>query len=320
MDNRLLISASVLVAAMIGGIIVLLLDSRTQRLEKRVYTLGARTAAVVAPEADMPRSIRVAESRNSRLRALLTSVLQIPGDLPGVHVVPPPVVAAFGIGVGLAAAWGARFNMNASYALLAGAAIGVFVMRSLFRWESKRYASKLRAQMPDMIELLASSVRAGLPVTEAFRSVARELGPPTCDEFERVVREMSLGTAVDVALASVYQRTGVAEYSIFSVTLSVQSRSGGRLAETIQTLAETIRQRLALASRAQALAAEAKLSAMVLTLLPFISGVVMMFTQPNYIDVFLHDPRGHKMLMAGFILLALGQFTMRKMIAGATSE
>ena len=320
MNDKLLVSGAVLLAAMVGGIVVLLLDSRSQRLEQRVGTLGTRGPSVMTTDAESRRSIRVAEQRHSRLRTLVGSVLQVPGDLPGVHVMPPPVIAALGIGVGLAVAWGARFNMSAVYALIAGVAIGLFIMRSLFRWETKRYAGKLRKQMPDMIELLASSVRAGLPVSEAFRGVAREVGSPTRDEFERVAREMTMGTPADVALMAVFHRTKVAEYGIFAVTLGVQSRSGGKLAETVQTLAETIRQRLALANRAQSLAAEAKLSAMVLTALPFLSGAAMMFTQPDYLGVFMHDPRGRRMLMIAIILLALGQFTMRKMISSATSE
>ena len=207
-----------------------------------------------------------------------------------------------------------------SVGLPAGIVTGVLTVRTVFNWERRRYGLRLRNQMPDMIELLASSVRAGLPVSEAFRAVARELPAPTRGEFDRIAREMALGASAEVALMDLFRRSEVAEYAIFAVTLGVQSRSGGRLAETVQLLAETIRQRIALASRASALAAEAKLSAYVLSVLPFIGAGAMALTQKGFLDPLFHDPRGKRLLVIGGTLLLLGQLTMRKMINSATRD
>jgi tight adherence protein B len=117
-----------------------------------------------------------------------------------------------------------------------------------------------------------------------------------------------------------HDRAQVAEYAIFAVTLGVQSKSGGRLSETIQMLAETIRQRIALAARAGALAGEAKFSAYVLTVLPFLGATMMSFMQPGFLTPLFHDPRGQHMLFIGVVLLLAGQFTMRRLIASATRD
>lgn len=319
MDNPLLLSASVIFAAMVGAVMVLLLDKRTQRLERRIAAVTAAAAVPRFVEEARRHSIRVAERRRTPALQAIRGLLQVPGDLPGVHVMPQPVVLALGIVLGVGVGSGLR-SYGMGIAVVVGAAAALLAIRTLFKWETKRYANSLRSQMPDMIELLSSCVRAGLPVGEAFRSVARELPSPTRDEFQRVVREVSLGSPAENALMAVHLRTGVPEYGILAVTLGVQSRSGGKLAETIQMLAETIRQRLALASRAGALAAEAKLSAHILTALPFASGAFMMFSQPDYLHTFLYDPRGKRLLLIAAIMLSLGQLAMHRLISGATGE
>jgi tight adherence protein B len=135
-----------------------------------------------------------------------------------------------------------------------------------------------------------------------------------------VNNEMALGVAAEDALLTMHQRTGVTEYAIFAVTIGVQARSGGRLAETIQNLAETVRERLAIAARARALAGEAKISAVIMGILPILAGIMLSFVQPGHLDPLFNDPRGVRMFMVGVITLFLGAVTMRQLIRGATTD
>ena len=116
--------------------------------------------------------------------------------------------------------------------------------------------------------MVTSAVRSGLPVNEAFRTIAREMPQPTAGQFAIVCSELALGRPPEEAVEGVYQRTQVAEYGFFAVTLGVQMKSGGGLAETLQTLADTVRQRVTLAARAKALAGEVIFSARALSLAP----------------------------------------------------
>ncbi len=317
MTLPLLLPAAALIGVLFAAAVVLLLDTRAQRLERRIVAVGPGAAAAAA---EARPSIRVARRRRAPIRDALRALLQVPIDVPAAHVMPVGMVAACGMVGGVIAGWLAQLFVAAPLALGLAVAAGLVLVRGLFKWERERYAGLLRRQMPDMIELLASSVRAGLPVAEAFNAAARELPLPTREEFGRVVREMALGTPAETALMALHRRTGVAEYAIFAVTLGVQSRSGGRLSETIHLLAETIRQRIALAGRASALAAEAKLSASVLSVLPFLGGALMAMTQSNYLEPLIHDPRGRHMVLIGLALLVLGQLTMRWFIASATRD
>jgi len=270
---------------------------------------------VVEPEEN--RSVRVAAPSGGRIAALFRKLTCKPVDLDNAHVVPVWAVYAVGIAGCLGDYLAARLYFSSYIALALGVVSGIALIRAIFRWEVRRYAGRLTKQLPDMIELLSSTVMAGLPAIEGLRSAAREMPSPTCEEFERVVQEIKLGTAVDVVLMNLYRRTGVVEYSILAMTLGVQARTGGRLVETVQTLAETTRQRLSMIARGRALAAEAKMSAYIIAAMPVAGGILMTLVKPGYMLPLLHDPRGNIMLLVAFGLLGLGSFIMRWMIRGA---
>ena len=201
-----------------------------------------------------------------------------------------------------------------------GLVAGVLLARGIFGWEVGRYQTKLVTQLPDTIQLVVSATRAGSPVSEAFRAVAEEMPSPTHEEFTRVVNEIALGATPDEALLSMHQRTGVTEYAIFAVTIGVQSRSGGRLAETIQNLAEIVRERLVITARAKALSGEAKASGIIMAILPIVAGGIAAITQPDQIAMLFTDPRGKRLLAIGIITLLMGALTMRQLIKGATKD
>ena len=178
-------------------------------------------------------------------------LLRVPQDLPLANVIPPGWVFAVGDRCrGFGAIWVVHYltGMAAEHARRCGG--WVYACACACSAGSLRATGRsCCSQLPDTVQLVVSATRAGLPVYEAFRAIADEMPSPTRDEFVRVNNEMALGVAAEDALLSMHQRTGVTEYAIFAVTIGVQARSGGRLAETIQNLAETVRERLAIAAR-----------------------------------------------------------------------
>jgi tight adherence protein B len=205
------------------------------------------------------------------------------------------------------------------YVSLAAAVVAIMVVRGLFGWQQRRLANQLFRQLPDTIELVTSTVRSGLPVQEAFRTISHEMPQPTAGQFAIVCNELSLGRPPEEALEGVYRRTGVAEYGIFAVTLAVQMKSGGSLTETLQTLADTVRQRVALAARAKALAAEVIFSSRALSLAPLIMGGLLYWINPGSIDLLFHDPTGSKLLAYAVVSVLLGHLVIRWMIRRETA-
>jgi len=200
------------------------------------------------------------------------------------------------------------------YVSLAAVIVAVMVVRGLFGWQQRRLANQLFRQLPDTIELVTSTVRSGLPVHEAFRTISREMPQPTAGQFATVCSELSLGRPPEEALEDVYRRTRVAEYGIFAVTLAVQMKSGGRLSETLETLGDTVRQRVALAARAKALAAEVIFSSRALSCAPLIMGGLLYWINPQTVDLLFYDPTGRTLLTYAVASVIMGTLVIRWMI------
>lgn len=319
MPENLLVPVLLLVGVMIGAAIALVADSRAKRMVRRVEMLVPPRDAGYA-SSGRGRDIRAGREPRWRMRRLLLRFLRVPVDLPAAHVIPPRYVWTTGVIVAMGTVLVALPYMRPALAIGMGLLVGVLLLRAVFSWEQSRYRKALVRQLPDAIQLVVSATRAGLPISEAFRGIANEMPVPTKSEFGRIVNEISLGVAPEDALLALHRRTRVAEYAIFAVTIGVQIKSGGRLAETIQTLAETVRQRLGMAARARALASEARTSAVILASLPFAGGALLTAIRPGYLDPLFHDPRGVHMLTIAAIGVTLGIWSMRQMIVRATRE
>jgi tight adherence protein B len=205
------------------------------------------------------------------------------------------------------------------YVVVAAVVVALQVVRGAFGWQHYRFANQLFRQLPDAVQVVVSTVRAGLPVNEAFRVIAREMPRPTAGQFAIVCSEINMGRPPEEAIESIFQRTGVTEYGIFAVTLAVQMKSGGSLAETLQTLAETVTQRVALAARAKALAGEVIFSSRALSLSPLIVGGLLYMINPATIDLLFHDPTGNKLLVYAACSVLVGHFVIRWMIRRETT-
>lgn len=307
-----------LVAVLAMAPIVLFLDTRDRRLEQRI----GRVASLVGgdPDPQALRSIRREQSSGHALHDVAHALLRMPIDLPQAHVLPPGAVFGLAIIVGAAGGLAARHFISLPLAVLVGSVVGYTVARGFFGWELKSYQAKLLAQLPDALELVVNTTRAGLPVAESFRAIAREMPQPTREEFRRACNDIALGVSPDEALIAMHRRTRLLEYAIFGVTVAVQTRSGGRLSESIMNLADIVRQRATVAAKAKALSAEARLSARIITVLPFIGGIGMSVIKPGYLDPLFTDPRGKVMFMICIGTLVMGAITMRWLVNSVVKE
>ena len=303
----------------VGLAMVLMISGRRKRLDDRVGT-GIQPNDSVTPIVIRSGSEAVARIAADGRGRVVSRLLRVPVDLPLAHVFSPAVILIGTSVVAVVVFVGSRYLLSSWASLGAAGFAWITLTRGVFGWELDRYRVALLQQLPDTIHLVISATRAGLPVTEAFRTVVNEMANPTAAEFARVVDEMALGVAADEALLNMHRRTGVTEFAIFAVTIGVQARSGGRLAETISNLAETVRDRIAIVGKAHALSAEARTSAGIMIVLPILTGAVLGVTRPGYLSPLFTDPRGQTMLIVGVVTLVLGTMTMRHLIRGATRD
>ena len=317
MPNGLLPAvAAILLFGLLSGTFALIRGNSEKALRARLRALSAAQAPSTA---SLP-SIRVGGSPPGGLSLRIARLVSFNPEIPQSQVLAWPLVAMLCLGVGAAGAFGAGRIVEWPLAAPVGLVAAVATARMAFGWQNAQYTAQVFLQLPDALGLMSRAIRAGLPLAEALRGISRDMQSPTREEFARVVGDVAIGRPIEVALTRLQERTGVREYGFLAVTLSLQSQTGGSLAETLENLAGLVRQRVQLAKRARALAGEAKAQAGVLIILPFVGGAAMSFIQPFYIATFIEDPMGQRMGIGALCLMLCGVLTMRWLIRRAGQD
>jgi tight adherence protein B len=185
-------------------------------------------------------------------------------------------------------------------------------------WLAKlRYQRKFLDIFPDALDLIGRAVKAGLPVNEALLIAGNESPDPVGRELRRAFDQVQIGMQMIGALEQTANRVQVADFRFLVVALALQQKSGGSLAETLKNLSTVIRARKTLRLKARSLSAEAKVSAVILAILPFIVGVLMFLMNRELASVLVVDPRGRFMLGIAFLSLVMGLGTMVIMVKRA---
>jgi tight adherence protein B len=188
------------------------------------------------------------------------------------------------------------------------------VTKFAFNWLNNKRNSKLLEQFPDALSSIVRCVRVGIPMAEALRTVSRDALEPTKTEFQTLADKVTIGIPLDVALRDLSMRIRLTEYQFFATALTLQARSGGGITQTLETLAEVIRKRVGLKARGYALTAEARTSAMILAVLPFIAGGGIFVMQRPYMKLLFDTSSGQSCLGAAILLMGAGLGTIQYMI------
>jgi Flp pilus assembly protein TadB len=169
-------------------------------------------------------------------------------------------------------------------------------------------------QLPDMLQLIASALRAGFSLAQAIDAVVREDVQPIAGEISRALGEVRLGGNLEDGLDAVANRMDSDDLRWTVTAIRIQQGVGGNLAEILLTIAGTIRERAFLRRHVRALSAEGRLSAYVLVALPVVIGIWLFVSASQYMRPLYTTPIGELMLGAAIVLVVLGAFWMRHMI------
>ena len=197
---------------------------------------------------------------------------------------------------------------------LAFAGVGAAFPTVLLRSALSKRADNLREQLPDVLTIMASSLRAGHSFLQSLDTVAKEIAQPAAAEFQRVVAEIRLGRPAEDALESLAVRVGSPDFKWAVLAVNIQREVGGNLAEILDTVADTLRERAMLRRQIKVLTAEGRLSAWVLGLLPFGIAIYMFAVNPSYIGLLFHSTYGIIMLIVAGCLLVAGILWMKKIV------
>ncbi len=177
-----------------------------------------------------------------------------------------------------------------------------------------RRMNKFNAQLPEALELLSRSLRAGHSLASGFGLVAGEMQDPIAKEFGRAFEEQNLGITLDEALEDMTVRVPNMDLRFFATAVLLQRQTGGDLAEILDKIGSLIRERFKLAGQIQALTGEGRLSGIVLLALPPILMGVMLYLNYEYAMVLFRDPTGRKLMAAAIVLQFVGALVIRKII------
>jgi len=199
-------------------------------------------------------------------------------------------------------------------ALVAGLLVALAVPLWVLRRARSRRLKKFERQLPDALEMIVRSLRAGHPTSVAIGLVSREMPDPIGTEFGIVTDEVSFGADLETGFRKMAERVGLEGLQLLSVAISIQSKTGGNLSEILHNLSKVMRERLMLRLKIRALSSEGRVSAIMLTVFPIVMFGVLLLIAPNYYGDVWGDPLILP-VFAGFGLWALfGDLIMYRMV------
>jgi tight adherence protein B len=323
-----------IVIAIVGGIVLLwliaigafvLLGRRQTVVEER---LGEFTkvgqVAVAAPreEAVGPRVSPLGELFNRALegrsfadgisRDLARADLKLNvGEYLALHV-----ISAFGLTF---VGWllGGRDFSLASIVFAVGAGLfGLFVPRIYVGYQQRGRLTRFDNQLGDMLNLVVNGLRAGYSVMQALEAVSRELPPPISAEFRRVVQEMQLGLPMETALSNLTRRIPSKDLDFVVTAINVQREVGGNLAEILDTISYTIRERVRIKGEIATLTAQGMMTGYVISGLPIALGLFLYIVNRAYMGQFFMRVPGKSLLADTYFLCGIGMVITALLMIG----
>lgn len=218
----------------------------------------------------------------------------------------------FGLGAGLVLWWiGGRSILLA----VVGIFLGTLIPRFYVRRQQGQRLSNFNYQLADMLNLMVNGLRAGYSTMQAMEAVSREMPPPISTEFRRVVQEMQIGLSAEAALDNLLRRIPSDDLDLVIAAMNVQREVGGNLAEILDTISHTIRERVRIKGEIRVLTSQVMYSGRFLALMPLmITGALWLLNRPYMMLFFDPETRlvGIPMLIVGALMIMAGYYVMTK--------
>ncbi len=221
---------------------------------------------------------------------------------------------AAGLGLSVIAGVMAGLFMRSTIAAGVGFLVVLTLVAAAIQFAGTREKRIFEKQLPDTLTLLSTSLRAGYSLLQAVEAVAAEAPPPTGREFGRSIAESRLGRPVVDTMQAIAERMRSQDFLWAVMAIEIQREVGGNLAEVLQTVADTMRQRNRLKGEIRALTAEGRLSAIVLALLPIVLFAFLFSTNRSYLEPLFNETAGLIAIGVGLGLMGAGIYWLKKIV------
>ena len=248
-------------------------------------------------------------------RTLLQAQVTIPTPRLMLAIVIAPIAVFFFMLLLMSFWWGVgisfgRLVINAAFSAAVGSVIPLMVLN----FRATRMRKKMQDQFPVALDVFVRGLRAGHPIAAALDLLTVEMPDPIGSQFGIAVDEVTYGAELRDALQSMAERWDMDDMRMFVVSLSVQSETGGNLAEILENLSKVIRDRHAMMLKVRALSSEGRMTAMMLTILPIFTFVMFFLFNPSFFLDVANDPWFVPGFAFLFVLYLTGFFIMRRMV------
>jgi tight adherence protein B len=312
MDRFLFLMAGLIFAGAIAYLIIDAIRRRRDTVKERLDRYAEGAAA--APAAVERRVSRLGEQLDralerrgaaANIRAQLASA--------NLKLTAGEFLALTVICVISAAALAHLWKHNVIVTLVA-AILAFFAPRWYVSYLQGKRLKEFNGQLADTINLLVNSIRSGYSVLQAMEAVGREMPPPVSEEFARVVKEVQLGLPLEQALDNMLRRVPSEDLDLMITAINVQREVGGNLAEVLDAINFTIRERVRIKGEIRALTAQGRASGYLISFLPVALSGFIYLVNPTFIETLINDPCGWIMIGIAVLGIVLGFLIIRKIV------
>ena len=199
------------------------------------------------------------------------------------------------------------------------AAILVAVVVAVAEWvyvllKISRREAAFTNQLGDCLMMVANAMRAGFSFLQAMELIAKEMEPPMSDEFKHVMRDISLGASIERALDDMDKRVGSPDFSLVVTAVLIQQQVGGDLAHILDTISDTIQDRIRMRREVHTLTAQGRASGWVLAILPFAMGAFISLVNPSYMEPLFNERMGQIAIGGAVVMVIIGFFVIQRIV------
>jgi len=318
------IAGGLLLVLVIAGV-ALTITSEKELVEERIekYMEGTTELEFGSSydEEDLEKTSALTEWMNDRVRGTTfgerTTQLLQRADMkfkPGEYVA-LMIMSSVGTGVLMMLVGGkGTFDGIAQGFAIAGLFIGLFIPRIFVIQKQKKRLRDFNGQLPDMLNLMVNGLRAGYSTMQALEAISKELPPPINSEFRRVVQEMQLGIPMETSFDNLLERIPSEDLDLVITAINVQREVGGNLAEVLETISHTIRERIRIKGEVKTLTTQVSYSGKLLALMPVFLLIALWLLNREYVMQFFAEPVwcGASILGCSGIMIVIGWIVMNK--------
>ena len=291
-------------------------DAKRGRLQKRVAEALLHSAHSEDIEVILARNELMSEiPLLNRLLIRVQAAIQLKRmlDQADLHITPSKLVMFSGMAGMLAAMAVAIVTGSLVFAVLGGLSAAAIPFVHVWWTRKKRFAQFLEL-LPDALELVSRALGAGHAFSEALHMVSTEMPEPIATEFRKAYEEQNLGLSLKLALENLTQRIPLLDLHMCVTAVMIQKETGGNLAEILEKVAYTIRERFRIMGDLKTLTTSSRMSAWLLCGLPIFVALVITVMNPEYMSILWKDSRGHYLIATALFMQVTGMLIVRKIL------